>query len=102
MRIALLVALSLVAVVPAFATDGPGGPGDNTGRAELITDPMVPTEGPGNPGHGTGQPLIIDLHRMFAGDGPPTGPGDGTSRAELTTDRPVMVAGGRGGIGGEV
>ena len=36
MRIVLVAAaLSLLAVIPAFATDGPGNPGDDNGRAEL-------------------------------------------------------------------
>ena len=72
MRIALIAALSLVVVTPAFATDGPPiAPATHNGRAELTIDPrsVVPADGPGSPGDGTGQPLVIDLHRMFAGDG---------------------------------
>ena len=157
MRIAsIAAALSLLAVTPAFATEGPPtGVGDHNGRAELSIDPRstVPDDGLSSPRDGAGQPIVIDLHRllateegpgsagdhnghaelttdthqMFAGDGPPTGPGDGTSRAELTidthqmfaTDAPggpgdntghaelttdplLIVAGCRGGLGGEV
>ena len=54
MRIQVLIAaLSLMAVTPAFATEGPGSPGDGTshGHAELTTD----------------------THSMFAGDGGPGG-----------------------------
>ena len=103
MRIASIAALSLLAVTPAFATEGPGSPTDGTSHAELTIDPRsLPADGSGSLGDGTGQPIVIDLHRMFAGDGPPTGPGDGTGHAELTTDSHLIVAGGRGGIGGEV
>jgi hypothetical protein len=92
MRIALITALSLLAVTPAFATEGPGSPTDGTSHAELTIDSRstVPADGFGD---GTGRPLVIDLHRMFAGDGGPTGAGDHNGRAELTTDTHQMFAG---------
>ena len=104
MRIALIAALSLLALTPAFATEGaPGGANDHNGRAEITTGPrsMIATDGPGSPGDNTGHALVIDPHQMFAEDGPPGGPGDRNGRAELSIDPHLMLAGGlAGGIEG--
>src|SRR5262249_18210540 len=105
--------LSVAAMPAAQASDGPGGPGDGTGRS-----------------HATSAPACGDQCPVLAGDGGPGSPGDNNGRsAALLNDtarsgrvpalwRPLLAseeaigsggdqsgrgaAGGKGGIGGEV
>ena len=69
---------------PVLAGDtGPGGPGDNNGRAELSTD----------------------SHQMLAGEGPPTTAGDHNGRSNAALSQgggEFRVAGGRPSMSGEV
>jgi hypothetical protein len=81
---------------PVLATDGPGGPTDNTGRSHASAAPacgdqcpVLASEGPGSPTDGTGR-----SGARMASDGP-GGPTDGTGRsAEVTKWHPMLAGGG--------
>jgi hypothetical protein len=113
---ALLLAgvLSLVAASAVQATEGnPVGSNDNNGRNHAGAVPvcgdlclvLVEDTGPGTAGdHNCRADLSADTHPMLAEDGPPGSPGDhnGRSAALSQGGGEFRVAGGRGGLGGEV
>jgi hypothetical protein len=67
--------LSAAAMPAAQASDGPGGPGDGTGRS-----------------HATSAPACGDRCPVSAGDGGPGNPGDNNSRsAALSAAKPRVI-----------
>jgi hypothetical protein len=95
---------SIAAVSAAFATDGPSGPTDGTGRSRASAAPACDTDqcpvlagdgGPGGPTDGTDR-----SGARMAFDGP-SGPGYSTGRSSalLTDDWRTMLAGDGGPTG---
>ena len=75
---------------------------EGTGRSQKTAGDT----GPGSPGDDTSRShasMESDGYPVLATEGPPSGPGDNNGRsAALVIDIHSMMAGGRGGISGEV
>ena len=89
-------ALSLAAASAVQATDGPGGPTDDTGRSHASAAPICDGTGRTQKTANDGR-LSRDWCRVIATEGPPTSAGDNNGRSAALSQGggEFRVAGGR-------